>query len=66
MTQDDEARRRATQRERGGLESEAEARRAAGAGQSAEGLDRGAPRSAEDLAVEAVDARKAEERAHRA
>jgi hypothetical protein len=62
MAHDDEGRRRAAQREQAGHESEAEARRAARPGESAEGIERGAPRSAEDLAVEAANARKADER----
>ena len=66
MAHDGEARRRTAQREEGGHQSEAEARRAAGEGQSAEGLEGGAPKSAEDLAVEALNARKVEDRSQRA
>lgn len=62
MAHDEEARRRMAPRERAGHESEEEARRAARPGASAEGTERGSPRSAEDLAVEAANARKADER----
>jgi hypothetical protein len=50
-------------REHAGHESEDEARRAGGG--QAEGTERGAPKSAEDLAVERVNADKADERERR-
>ncbi len=57
--------RRDPERERTGHESEDEARRTGPGGKHAEGTESGAPKSAEDLAVERVNADKSEERERR-